>query len=61
MHKADDSAAGPGVEARSVDGSLQKEDVRVLHRTTVAGSHLLGEGTLTEEQARGLNSLLSST
>jgi hypothetical protein len=60
MHKADDSAAGPGLEARSADGSLPSEDVRVLHRATVAGTHILGEGTLTTEQELGLHSLLSS-
>jgi alpha-ketoglutarate-dependent taurine dioxygenase len=60
MHKADDTAAGPGLEDRSADGSLPQEDVRVLHRTTVAGTYRLGEGTITDEQARGLNSLLSS-
>lgn len=60
MHKADDSAAGPGLNERSGNGSLPREDVRVLHRTTVAGTYLLGEGVISEEQQRGLNSLLSS-
>lgn len=60
MHKADDTAAGPGLEDRFADGSLPQEDVRVLHRTTVAGTYRLGEGTITNEQARSLNSLLSS-
>ena len=60
MHQADDSAAGPGLEHRFPDGSLPQAEVRVLHRTTIAGTYRLGEGTITDEQARGLNSLLSS-
>lgn len=60
MHKADETAAGPGLDNRFPDGSLPAEDIRILHRATIAGTHVIGDGTLTKEQEMGLNSLLSS-